>query len=202
MKVSAAAMNAALLDLKPLQYSKAKVSLYESYLTAKWLVANGRYPDPSINDANEAVAALFELSADHQLGRIYPFRYDWISSEQSGRKTVWNNTTRGQKLATSIFEGDDLRGGLLPNAEITLANALANDRLPSKQALIALLLHDHSFAPTDNWSTAEQALLDQLAISQSDLDAITDNRPLSVSLLGGRNGVWTRSTSRLRRNRL
>src|SRR5690554_790476 len=103
MKVSAAAVNAALRDFKGLQYSKAKASMFESFLTAKWMEANERYPDPAIADSNEAVSALFEVVPDERLGRLYPFRYDWLVAEDSGRKTVWNNTTRGTRLATSIF---------------------------------------------------------------------------------------------------
>jgi len=52
MKFSAAAMNAALRDFKGLQYSKAKVSMFEPFLTAKWMESNGRYPDPAIVNTN------------------------------------------------------------------------------------------------------------------------------------------------------
>ena len=56
MKIQAAAMEAALEDFRGLQYSTRITSLYESFLVAKWLTANQRYPDPNINDVNEAVA--------------------------------------------------------------------------------------------------------------------------------------------------
>ena len=183
MKVSAAAMDAALMDFKGLHYSKQKASLYESFITAKWLEANRRYPDPAITDANEAVHALLDVVPDHSLGRLYPFRYDWNVAEDSGRKTVWNNTTRGPKLATSIFVDNDLRKGLLPDAPKTVANALSGDRLPSKQALACLLLRNEEFAPEDMWADAERRLQDFLSISPVDLDLVTESRPLGVPLL-------------------
>jgi len=183
MRVSAAAMNAALEDFSPLRYSTQRVSLVESLLTAKWLEANNRYPDVQVNDANDAVRALFEFDSDHVLGRLYPFRYDWISSEASGRKTVWNNTTRGTKLATTLFTGDDLRNGLVTNALQIARDALAEQVLPSRQALAVLVLRDHEFLPGDDWAAAFDLLRERLALSATDLDLITDNRPLGVPLL-------------------
>ncbi|HLF43071.1 MAG TPA: AAA family ATPase [Acidimicrobiia bacterium] len=184
MRVSAAAMNAALRDFKGLQYSRAKVSMFESFLTAKWMEANGRYPDPAIADTNDAVSALFDVVPEERIGRLYPFRYDWLGAEDSGRKTVWNNTTRGSKLATSIFNGEDIRQGLKPNASAIVAEALADDRLPSKQALAALLLRNMDFEDNDDWAKAEAQLLTSLAITQAALDTVTDSRPLGVQLLG------------------
>lgn len=188
MKIGAAAMDAALRDFKGLRYSKAKVSMFESFLTAKWMEAHKRYPDPAISDSNEAVSALFEVVPGETLGRLYPFRYDWRVAADSGRKTVWNNTTRGSTLATSIFNGETIRQGLLENAPELLAEALAGDRLPSKQAMIALLLRDEEFGD-DDWATAEAQLRAFLSISQGDLDSVTDNRPLGVLMLEGPE--WT-----------
>jgi len=189
MKVSAAAFVAALEDFALLGYSKAKVSMYESFLVAKWMEANGRYPDPQITDCNDAVTALFEVAPGEDLGRLYPFRYDWAVAENSGRKTVWNNTTRGSKLATSIFTGEDIRNSLRDDAPQLIATALAEDRLPSKQALTALLLRNDVLDPGDTWTTAEDRLLTTLSLSQSDFDQIADDRPLGVPLLG--DPEWT-----------
>jgi MoxR-like ATPase len=189
VRISAAALDAALKDLKSLQFSKAKVSMFESFLTAKWMETNDRYPNPAISDSNDAVAALFDVVPNETLGRLYPFRYDWLVAADSGRKTVWNNTTRGSKLATSIFNGEDIRQGLLPNAASIMATALVNDRLPSKQALIALLLRDKVFGSDESWTTAEAQLLDFLSISQGDLNTVTDSRPLGEALLG--EPEWT-----------
>lgn len=184
MRISEAAMEAALQDFQSVKLSTAKVSLYESFLVAKWMAANGRYPDPDINDANEAVDALFNVVPNHAQGRLYPFRYGWTVAENSGRKTVWNNTTRGSKLATSIFSGEDIRQGLLPNAATVVAGALADDRLPSKQALTCLVLRHKAFNPGDTWVQAEAALVNDLGITEDELNAITDGRQLDVPLLG------------------
>lgn len=183
MKVSAAAINAALRDFRTLKYSTQKVSMFESFLTANWMNANGRYPDPSIADCNEAVSGLFGVVSGERLGRLSPFRFEWRVAENSGRKTVWNNTTRGPRLATSIFNNDDIREGLKPNAAAIVAERLADDRLPSKQALAALLLRDVDFDDDADWATAETELLTILAITPDDLNAVTDDRPLDVPLL-------------------
>jgi hypothetical protein len=188
VRISNAAMVAALTDLRSVRFSKARVSLYESYLTAKWLEANGRYPNPEIADVNDAMSALLDVVPDHTLGRLYPFRWDWLVSDGSGRKTVWNNTTRSAKLATSIFASDDLRNGLLPNAATVVATALEGEHLPSRQALICLLLRNSDFGPDDSWATAEAVLLSTSGLSQADLNQITDSRPLGVPLLG--DPVW------------
>ncbi len=182
-------MDAALKDFKVLQYSKDKVSMFESFLTAKWMEANGRYPEPAISDTNDAVSALFDVVPGETLGRLYPFRYDWLVAADSGRKTVWNNTTRGSRLATRIFNGEDIRQGLLPNAPGIMAATLAGHRLPSREAMTALLLRDKAFGDGDNWATAEAQLLAFLSISQSDLETVTDTRPLGTSLLG--DPEWT-----------
>lgn len=183
MRLSGQAFNSALLDFNALQYSKPECSLYESYLTAKWLEINGRYPNPSVSDSNDAVEALFVIEDQNPLGRVYPFRFDWRSVEESGRKTVWNNTTRGPKLATSIFGGGDIRGGLHPDAAQIVRNALSARTLPSREALSALILRNHEFAPGDTWETAEQQLLAVLGLVPGELAAITDPRPLGVDLL-------------------
>jgi MoxR-like ATPase len=175
-------MAAALRDLKTLGYSTSRVSLYESFLTAKRLQALG-VASPAIADVDSAVADLFVLDPDNGLGRLYPFRYDWRSPSASGRKTVWNNTTRGPKLATQIFNSDDLRNGLKANAAAVVAGALSGDPLPAKQALAVLALRDHNFATGDDWSVAEEALRQALNLSPDELDAITDDRALGVPLL-------------------
>lgn len=185
-------MTAALEDFHGLHYSTAKVSLVESFLVAKWLKAEGRYPSPQVSDSNDAVAALFEVVPGGAFGRIYPFRYDWRDPVESGRKTVWNNTTRGPKLATTIFHGDDIRNGLKDNAAAILATGLGADPRPSKQALAALLLRSFAFAPTDTWTAAEEKLLALLDLAQAELDTISDDRPLGVALLG--DPEWSADT--------
>lgn len=189
MKLGADAMVAALEDLRQLQYSTQLASLYESFLVAHWLTAHDRYPEPTIADVNEAVSALFVLYPDHDLGRLAPFRSDWRQVAHSGRKTVWNITTRGPKLATTIFNagdrgGGDIRQGLLPDAVSILGNHLADSPRPSLQSLACLVLSRHDFEPEDDWNTATSRLRELLGIDISDLAAISDQREISARLLG------------------
>ena len=190
MKVSSEAMTAALQDFKALRYSTAKASLFESFLTARWMSVKGRYnPAPAITDANEAVDALLDMMPDLENGRLSPFRYDWRVAADSGRKTVWNNTTRGPKLATRIFNDNDLRRGLRPDAVEVLRDALQDDVLPSRQALAALLLRNEDFEQGDDWNTASSRLIEYLGLAPTDLDRITESRPLGVPLLS--DWEWT-----------
>jgi len=181
-------MEAALLELHDLNYSTKIVSLYESYLTAKWLEAHGHYPDPAVGSANEAVAALFDLDPTDRLGRIRAFRWNWQVRNESGRKTVWDATTRGQnkqpKLALAIFNGEDIRNGLLPNAAQIVHDALAGRPLPSWESLACLILREHEFAPGSSWSDARMELKALLGITDADLDLIASAAALGPTLLG------------------
>ncbi len=100
---------------------------------------------------------MFRCGPRETFGRLCPFRYEWRVAADSGRKTVWNNTTRGPRLATYIFNGEDIRQGLLPNAPGIMARRC--DRLPSREGMTALLLRDKEFGDDDNWATAEAQLL-------------------------------------------
>lgn len=183
MRISQEAMDAALKQLKVLMYSTKWVSLYESFLTAKFLTALGKFPGPTIQDVNDAVDTLFVFDAAIENGRLGPFRWDWRTVDQSGRKTVWNNTTRGKKEATAVFLGDDFRNGLLPNAADIVHDALAPKGLPSVQALCCLILRDHSFASTDTWVEAENELKKRLGLSDDELTAICTRSALGPPLL-------------------
>ncbi len=185
-------MNAALNDFTSLDFATKKVSLYESLLVGAWLRANHRYPDPKIDDVDDAVAALFAVLPDDDMGRLRPCRYAWQVAERSGRKTVWNNTTRGRKLATSVFIGDDLRQGLLPNAASVARSALSGDRLPSLDALAVLVTRDHDYSAGATWSDAHVELMNRLSLTAADLAQVTDARSLGVPLLGATE--WNRST--------
>lgn len=183
VRLSSAAFTAALEDLHGLRYSTQKASLYESLLTAKWMESHGRYPNPAIADCNDAVEALFHVDPTAAVGRLYPFRYDWRVSEGSGRKTVWNNTTRGSKLATTIFQGDDIRKGLLPNSPQIVRDALDGDPLPSRQALGVLLLRNNELQEGDSWGQLDARLLELLNMTTDELAAVTADRPLGSPLL-------------------
>ncbi len=189
MKLGADAMAAALEDLQQLQYSTQLASLYESFLVARWLTAHDRYPELSVADVNEAVSALFVLHPDHDLGRLAPFRSEWRQVADSGRKTVWNITTRGPKLATTIFDmgdrgGGDIRQGLLPDAASILGGHLADSPRPSLQSLICLVLSHHDFGAAEDWNTATSRLCEELGMDIADLAEISDRREISAQLLG------------------
>ena len=189
MKLGADAMAAALEDFRQLQYGTQLASLYESFLVARWLAAHDRYPGPSIADVNEAVSSLFALYPNHDLGRLAPFRSDWRQVAHSGRKTVWNITTRGPRLATTIFNigdrgGGDIRQGLLPDAASILGNHLADSPRPSLQSLICLVLSHHDFEATDDWNTATSRLCEELGMDVADLAEVSDQHQISARLLG------------------
>ena len=162
MRISAEAMNAALTDFAALQYQSQVASAYEAYLTAKWIEAAGL--PPGFNEVNQAVAALFQLLPGDGLGRLAPFRYDWRVSKNSGRKTVWNNNSRGgRKKSLTLFVDNDIRNGLVTNAALSLRrccqSTLAAIRVkPKRQALAVLVLRDHEFADDATWADADNRL--------------------------------------------
>lgn len=177
-------MNAALEDLRGLRWSTKYVSLYESFLVAKWFERHGRYPGPpSVDDANQAVAELFVFDANHENGRLSAFRYDWKLADASGRKTVWNNTTRAPKVATSIFDGDEIRNGLRPDATAIMRRHLQGLEMPSVQALACLVLRDQDFSRNSGWEDAIGRLHSTLALTGAELSQITAPRTLGPDLL-------------------
>lgn len=182
MRLSADAMNAALEDFQGLQYQTRVASAYDVFLAVKWADANptgqGAWTDVPL-----AVQELFVLFPQHELGRLKPCRYDWLKVADSGRKTVWNNNTRGDKLSTTLLNGHDIRNGLLPNASQILGQALPAEK-PSWQSLAALVLRNHNFAPDDDWPQAQAVLLRRLGMTLAELDDITSPNPLDVTLLG------------------
>ena len=192
MRVSQSALEMALNDFRELRYTRAVVSLVESFLVSKSLEAQPGHDEPNIEQVNGAVRKLFVLDASNPLGRLYPFRYDWRNPDDSGRKTVWNNTTRGRKLATSIFrddgmrQGEDIRNGLRSDASSIVRDTLAETghRRPSAEALICLLLREHDFPAQSDWHDAERVLLEQFALTEADLENISIRRSPDCPLLG------------------
>ena len=184
MRLSAEAMNAALIDFQGLQYSVQDAAAYEAFLAAKWVFANQGGALPTFGNIGVAVPALFGVLPDSDLGRLAPFRYDWKTVEATGRKTVWNNNSRGgNKKSLTLFAGADIRGGLLANAAAVLGALLPADR-PSWQSIAVLALRDYEFAPGDDWPAAQAELLNHLGLTQAELTAITTQTPLGVPLLG------------------
>ncbi len=192
VRVSQSALEMALNDFRELRYTRAVVSLFESFLVAKSLEARPGDGEATIEQVNDAVTRLFVLDASNPLGRLYPFRYDWLNPNDSGRKTVWNNTTRGSKLATSIFKnegvrrGEDIRNGLRSDASVIVSDALAErgHRRPSAEALICLLLRDHEFSANSDWRDAERVLLERFALTADDLENVSIRPSPGCPLLG------------------
>ena len=192
MRVSQSALEMALNDFKELSYTRAVVSLFESFLVSKSLEAQSSHDEVKIEQVNEAVRTLFVVDASNPLGRLYPFRYDWRNPDDSGRKTVWNNTTRGSKLATSIFRdggvrpGEDIRNGLRPDASSIVRDTLAEKghHLPSAEALICLFLREYDFPARSDWRDAESLLLEHFALTEADLENISIRRSPDCPLLG------------------
>jgi len=189
MKISQEAMQSALSDLQTLRYTPQLVSMYESYLVAKWCQANEK-GDLVIRDVDEAVSALFVLDPENPVGRLYPFRYEWKTPRQSGRKTVWDNTTRAAKLATTIFNDigkgrGDIRGGLRSDAAKILGDTLEQYqvRLPKWESLACLVLRNYEFDEDANWLSAQTELLDSLAMNIEELTQISAASSLDVPLL-------------------
>lgn len=185
LRIGLDAMTAALSDLKTLQYPPTLVSAYECYLVGKWFAAQG-ITSPAIRDADEAVAAIFQLD-DSPQGRLSPFRWTWRKSSQSGQSTVWNqasNRKGGRALSEQLFNGHEFGGGLVADPEAVLAGGLVDQRLPARQALAALVLREHDFAEGADWAVAEAELQQRLGMTVRQLAAVTDDRPLGVPLLG------------------
>ena len=100
-KLAAAAVIESIRQLASLDLSSRQASALEAFLTAKRLAVVGG--EVSINAVNQVVGELFNLLPDHLSGRIQPFDRNpdvaepfpkWRLREGSGRKTVWNMTTR------------------------------------------------------------------------------------------------------------
>lgn len=133
-------------------------SALEAYLVAKRMEVQGR--QHTIRDVNEVVAELFVLFPEHPRGRVFPFvaarRTDedaapkWGDPQDSGRKTVWNVTSRGRLTdAASLFNNGDIREGLRPDAASVLSVLLTRRGRepirPNQEALMAFLLRDAVF---------------------------------------------------------
>lgn len=170
-------MEAALTYFHAKDQVQTKVSsAWDSFLTGKVMAQRG-ITSPSVADADSVVAELFVIAPSLAQGRLRPFRYGWNQTFQSGRKTVWNQTTRSDTLAASLFNNGDIRHGLLPTAASILLS-FSPDR-PSKEALTALLVRDNNFSSTSAWADAHTHAERLLGMSPSEYDTITD---ASISL--------------------
>ncbi len=172
--ISEAAMEAALTYFHDKDQYQTKVSsAWEALLTGMVFAAQG-ITSPGTKDANDAVDQLFTVDPQDEEGRLKPFRYTWSQVDGSGRKTVWNQASRGKgTLASSLFTNGDIRQGLLPNARGLLV-AASPDK-PSKEALTALLVRNEDFAQSAAWSDAHARAEAILGLQPSEYDEITDD---------------------------
>ncbi|GAB3616542.1 hypothetical protein GCM10027416_10990 [Okibacterium endophyticum] len=173
-RISEAAMEAALTYFHDKDQYQTKVSsAWEALLTGMVFAAQG-IADPGTKEANEVVDQLFTLDPQDEEGRLKPFRYTWSQVDSSGRKTVWNQASRGKStLASSLFTNGDIRQGLLPNARSLLV-AASPDK-PSKEALTALLVRNEDFPQAATWSDAHAKAQEILGLQSSEYDEITDS---------------------------
>lgn len=188
-RISQAALEAALTyfhDKDP--YQTRVSSAWEAFLTGLVFTMQG-ISAPSIKDANDVIDQLFTFDSSDEEGRLKPFRYSWSQVEGSGRKTVWNQTTRGNSnLAGSLFNSNDIRNGLLPNARSSLI--AASPDLPAKEALTAILVREVDFKPNADWSDAHAEAQQLLGLSGPEYDSITDSATtLGQPLVG--NPEWS-----------
>jgi MoxR-like ATPase len=184
MRLGAEAMNAALAEFQSLEYSTQLASAYEAFLTAKWIAAHDGGEPPSFSSVGRAVPAIFGLLPEHPLGRLAPFKYDWRTLADTGRKTVWNNNSRaGTRMSQTLFIDGDLRHGIKPEAAGLLGALLPAQRRPSWESLAVMVLRDHDFGDGADWPDAELLLRAQLAVSQGELAAIASSDPLGIPLL-------------------
>src|SRR5438093_8968521 len=159
-KLSAAAVNESIRQLAALNLSHKVGSALEAFFVAKRLEAAKL--EPTIANVNRVVDEIFVVLPDNANGRIQPFdrlggesdpiKPKWGSVAQSGRKTVWNTTTRRHgTLAEKLFRGQDIRKGLRLNASAVLDGQLQGEGArPNADALKVFLLRSDDFpsAPT------------------------------------------------------
>ena len=197
MKLSHAAMVRALQDFRDLKYPTEFASLYQSFLVG-CLLRRTSSERATIKRVNDLISELFLLyptqyhEVSIQNGRLEPFHYSWLLSKDSGRKTVWNITTRGAKQATTIFnpgeQGDgDIRSGMRSDAAQVARSILDNPRSldapsaadalprPKWQSLACLVLRDTDFLTDSDWNTARQRLIERLGITSEELDLVSDH---------------------------
>lgn len=181
-RIGQATMEAALTYFHDKDQVQTKVSsAWESFLTGQVMAQRG-ITSPSVSDSDAVVADLFVIEPSLIQGRLKPFRFGWNQTYQSGRKTVWNQTTRNDTLAASLFVNGDIRHGLLSNAASVLTD-LSPD-VPSQEALTALLVRNVRFAASATWLDAHQEARSLLGMTQREYDTITDpNVTLGVALL-------------------
>lgn len=158
---------------------------------AKRILATGRPTD--IGTVNAVVREVFGVLPDHPRGRVQPFRNPtdqdpprpgWAVAENSGRKTVWNVTSRGRETAAaSLFDAIDIRNGLRPNAAELLGARVGQSIDPV--ALATFLLRSQEFPAAPTREELLDALEREFAINRGELNQFATAPAAALDLAAG-----------------
>lgn len=189
-RLSASAVNGALVALARANLSPENASALEAFVVAKRILATGRPTD--IGTVNAVVREVFGVLPDHPRGRIQPFRNPtnqdpprpgWAVAADSGRKTVWNVTTRNRPTAaSSLFDAGDIRDGLRPNAAEVLGARIAPAVDPI--ALAVFLLRNEDFPAVPTRESLLDALQREFGIARGELGQLATAGPAALELEG------------------
>lgn len=163
------------------QLQTKQSSAWEAFLVGNFLQA--QFEDsPTIARTDEATTALFTFDSSHPKGRLKPFRYEWGDPLSSGRKTVWNVTTRSRDtLAAKLFVDGDIREGVRPDAASILSSVTANK--PPHQALSVILARNFEFEDAAGWSEIDYRVSELLGVSPDTLKLLTEDVQLGCAPL-------------------
>jgi hypothetical protein len=192
-RLSTSAVAAALRQLALTDLTTRANAALEAYLVAKRM--ERRELEPTIAHTDDVVDEVFRLLPGHPLGRVQPFLLDkshakpkWAVAQQSGRKTVWNASTRGDTDARKLFKHARFPEGLSPNAALTLASLLkrrgGEAARPPREALLVFLLRDAEFEIGATVQDLQQKLHDSYGIEATALNKLSGTTPLDVPLWG------------------
>lgn len=169
------------------QLQTRQSSAWEAFLVGNLLQAQFD-GSPTIAQTDDATTALFTFDSSHPKGRLKPFRYEWGDPLSSGRKTVWNVTTRSRDtLAAQLFVDGDIRKGVRPDAVSVLAS-IATFK-PPRQALSILLARNMMFEDNAGWSDIHYRVSELLNVPADSLKLLTEDVPLGADPLS--NVRWS-----------
>lgn len=186
-KLAAVAVNEAIRQLAQLSLSPQIAAALEAFLVAKRLEVKASAIN--IQSVNETVAQIFLVVPQHDQGRLQPFqqasdvavRPKWGLAADSGRKTVWNTTTRGKTTkAAQLFEDNDIRRGLRKDAVKILAQLL--QQRPNAEALQVFLLRDKDFGKGPTQSELDKEIQAIFGLSASDIKVLCGKDALASAL--------------------
>ena len=156
-------------------------SAWEAFLVGNFLQAQFDGA-PTIARTDDATTALFTFDSSHPKGRLKPFRYEWGDPLSSGRKTVWNVTTRNRDtLAAQLFIDGDIREGVRPDAASILSDVTMEK--PPRQALSVILARNFEFEDNAGWPEIDFRVSELLGVSPDTLKLLTEDVPLGCDPL-------------------